>query len=141
MNISGGTLSGEEIASTADVQAETTVTVTASYGGQTVRATATILPPPNVQVASLTLRPATVEGGNSSVGTVTITAPAAAGGATVRTASNNTVAIPLSDVYIRAGQTTGTFQISTSAVSKAELADISAFTNANTVNASLTVEP
>lgn len=57
MNISQGSLSGQEIATTVAVHAKTTVTVTASYGGQTVSATATILPPPKVRVASLTLNP------------------------------------------------------------------------------------
>src|SRR5262249_1905808 len=109
LNITESSQSGQEIATSVKVKSKTTVIVTASYGGQTASATSTVRPPSRFTVASLTLKPSTVVGGNSSTGTVTITAPAPAGGVTVRTASNNVDAIPLSDVTIAAGQTIGTF--------------------------------
>src|SRR5258706_8358928 len=66
------------------VAASTTVTISAAYGGVSKSATLTVTPPPLPTLSSLTLNPTSVIGGvQSSTGTVTLSAPAPAGGAQV----------------------------------------------------------
>src|SRR5262249_56556369 len=65
-------------ATTGRVPPSTPVTVTASYNGS---ATATLTVAAGLQLSTLTLNPTTVVAGDLSVGTVTLTGPAPAGGA------------------------------------------------------------
>src|SRR4029453_8384888 len=71
--------------------------------------------PPSLGVASLSLNPATVTGGNSSTGTVTLTAVAQAS-TTVAIASNNAAAIVPSSVVVPAGSNSRTFSVTTTQV-------------------------
>ena len=64
-------------------------------------------------VASVSLNPATVVGGAPTTGTVTLTSPALSGGTTVALASSSSVAQVASSVTVPAGQTTATFQVTT----------------------------
>ena len=88
--------------------------------------TATPTPPPVPYLTALTLDPSTVAGGSSSTGTVTLSDPAPAGGATVSlqtTASN--IAMPTT-VKIAAGSTTADFQVRTASVPETVTVSITA---------------
>src|SRR5439155_1327587 len=103
--------------STSPVTASTTVTISAAYGGVSKSATLTVMPPPLPTVFSLTLNPTSVIGGlQTSTGTVTLGAPAPAGGAQVMLSSSNGAASVPSSVTVPAGATSATFAVSTSVV-------------------------
>lgn len=108
-------------------------------------ATTTPTPPPPpsapaVTLSSLTLNPASVIGGlQSSTGTVTLSAPAPAGGATVALASSIGAASVPSSVTVPAGATSATFTVDTSIVIVATSATISAAYNNATQTATLSV--
>jgi hypothetical protein len=90
-----------------------TVTLTAALNGsETVRVT--IVP---AAISTFTLSSASVQGGTSVTGTLTLTAAAPPNGITVKLTSSNTSAIPIvASVLIPAGQTSKTFTINTSKV-------------------------
>lgn len=118
------------------------ITVT-SPGAQGSPATVTV----NLVVAaastlsSVTLSPTTVVGGNSSAGTVTLSAPAPASGIVVFLSSNNPVAQVPASVTIAANATAANFQVTTNSVSTATSAMISGTYGTTTRNATLTVNP
>ncbi|HEX7285213.1 MAG TPA: N,N-dimethylformamidase beta subunit family domain-containing protein [Candidatus Angelobacter sp.] len=92
-------------------------------------------------VSTLTLNPSTLLGGNSSQGTVTISAPAGTGGVTVSLSSSNTaVASVPSSVVVPAGNTSAAFPITTNAVGISTKVTITAGF-VNTATATLTVNP
>lgn len=71
-------------------------------------------PTPTAALSSVSLNPSTVVAPNNVTGTVTLTASAPAGGATVALSSNNAAATLPSSVVVGAGSTTATFMIVTS---------------------------
>ncbi len=99
----------------------------------------TINPP---AVSSLTLAPASLTGGSTSTGTVTINAAAPACGVDVSLASDTPAAAQTTAalVTVPENQTSAQFTITTSPVSQVTNPTISA-TTCNTVNATLTVLP
>lgn len=86
-------------------------TITATANGLSVSGTVTVIPP---QPISMTLNPSSVNSGQGSTGTFTLNGPAPAGGLTVQIRSGvpGIVQVPVS-VVVPAGQTTGTFNITT----------------------------
>ena len=96
--------------------------------------------PPSLGVASLSLNPTTVTGGNSSTGTVTLTAvtPAAT---TVAITSNNAAATVPTSVVVPAGSSSRTFSISTTQVQTTTSAVITASLNGTSRSATLTINP
>ena len=93
-------------------------------------------------LASVSLNPATVVGGGSSTGTVTLSAPAPAGGAVVSLSSGNTaVATVPASVTVPASAISATFTTNTSAVSSATQVNISGSYNGGGAHATLTVNP
>src|SRR5260221_21217 len=98
--------------------------------------------PATVSLSSLTLNPTSVTGGNSSTGTVTLTAAAPSGGAVVTlSSSNTTVARTPASVTVAAGATSATFTVATSAVTASTAVTISGTYSGVTRSASLTVTP
>ena len=86
--------------------------VTATYGTSTVAGTLTI----NQQLAlkGLAFAPTSVQGGSPSTGTVTLTAPAPAGGTVVTlTPVDASIGSAPTSVTVAAGQTAQTFQVTT----------------------------
>jgi hypothetical protein len=125
---------------TSAAAASTTVTISAAYGGVTRSASLTVTPPPLPTVSSLTLNPTSVVGGlQSSTGTVTLSAPAPAGGAQVMLSSSNGAAGVPSSVFVPAGATGATFPVNTSIVLFPTSATISASYNGTTRTAGLAV--
>ncbi len=98
--------------------------------------------PASVSLSSLSMNPASVTGGNSSTGTVTLSGPAPSGGAhVVLSSSNTTAATVLSSVTVAAGATSATFVVTISAVASSTTVTISASYNGTTKTALLTVSP
>ncbi len=92
-------------------------------------------------LAGVILNPAIVVGGGSSTGTVTLSAPAPAGGAVVNLSSGNTaVATVPASVTVPANAISTTFTVNTSAVSSATQVNISGSYNGS-ANSTLTVNP
>ena len=99
--------------------------VTSGCGAPTATATTTTTPVTTTPVTtpsptsgtpavlSVTIDVVSIAGGGTAQGTVTLTAPAPAGGVTVTLISDNPVAGVPATVFIPAGSTTGTFVIST----------------------------
>jgi hypothetical protein len=96
--------------------------------------------PPSLGVASLSLNPATVTGGNSSTGTVTLTAVAPAA-TTVAIASNNAAATVPNSVVVPAGSSSRTFSVTTTQVQATTSAVITASLNGTSRSATLTINP
>jgi hypothetical protein len=98
--------------------------------------------PAPTSLASVSVNPTSVTGGNSSTGTVTLSGPAPSGGAQVALSSSNTTAarVPAS-VTVAAGATSATFAVSTSAVASSTSVVISGTYGGATKTVSLTVTP
>jgi hypothetical protein len=161
--ISGQAFSGTYSISSSPANGRGTVTITSGSGGSAI---AYVISPskfvmvpmndPNpsiwifdqfsgtqqaVSLSSLTLNPTSVVGAaQNSTGTVTLSAPAPAGGAVVMLSSSNTAAarVPAS-VTLAAGATSANFTVGTSAVSASTAATITAAYGGVSRSATLTV--
>ena len=125
---------------TNSVAVTTVGNITASYNGVTKSATFSVNPQPAAALSALSLNPTSVRGGNSSVGTVTLTAPAPIGGLVVALSSSNSskAAVPPT-VTVLAGSTTATFNVTTVSVSRKTIVSIAASRGGITKSASLTI--
>jgi len=93
-------------------------------------------------VASVSVNPTSVIGGNNSVGTVTLTAPAPTAGLPITLSSDNAAATPNpASLTIPSGSSSGTFTVNTSVVTSSATAHISASDGKTNVQATLTVTP
>jgi len=114
---------------TTAVTTQTLSTVSATYGGLTKTTTLTVNPAsaPPPALAAIALNPASVVGGASAIGTVTLTAPAPAGGATLTLGSSKSTlaSVPVT-VVVAAGTTSKTFTVTTAKSRKNTSATISA---------------
>jgi hypothetical protein len=101
-------------------------------------------PPPSgtATLNTLSLNPSSVVGGNSSQGTVTLTAAAPSGGAVVTLSSSNTSAatVPAS-VTVAAGATSASFTVTTRSVTASTSVTVTATYGGATRTATLTVTP
>jgi acetyl esterase/lipase len=122
------------------VTANQTGTVTASFGGGTRSAGLTVRP---IGPASLALSPNPVIGPAPVQGTVVLECPAAPGDITVALSSTSTgVARPdAASLIIPAGQTQGTFTVTTSDVTVQSFATIKAAAGGVSKSVKLTVDP
>src|SRR5713226_2498422 len=133
-----GATSATFTVTTSAVATSTSVTISGSYGGGTQTATLTVIPP---VLSSLTLNPTSVIGGplGPSTGTVTLNAPAPAGGAQVALSSSNPSAASVPPtVTIPAGTTSATFTVTTNPVIVSTTVTISGSYN-GTKTATLTI--
>ena len=91
--------------------------ITAAYGGVIQQTSVIVAPQNTITLASFTIAPLRVVGGNPSAGTVTLNAPAPPGGAVVAitTRRRNMVSVPQS-ITITEGITSATFAIGTDVV-------------------------
>jgi len=140
VTVAAGATTASFTVSTSAVITSTTVTITAAYGGTTRAATLTVKPVLLATVASLTLNPSSVVGGlQSSTGTVTLSAAAPAGGASVALARSNSAASVPTSVTVPAGATSTTFRVNTSIVLVTTSANITASYNNSSRTATLSV--
>lgn len=123
---------------TTAVTALKAVTVTAKLGTVSETATLTVIPP---VLVSVTLAPASVKGGVSSTGTVTLSGPAPTGGLVVKLSSSLTSAVVPTSVKIAAGSSTAKFTITTKKVTAKATSTIAASLADVTDTATLTITP
>ena len=97
-------------------------------------------PPPGPTLSTLKVSPSSVMGGNSSIGTVTLTGPAPTGGATINLFSGVKTSVTPS-VTIPAGDTSATFAITTQEVSSTEVGLVQATYNGSNLATPLTITP
>ena len=115
--------------------------LSACFGGHCVSSTLFIsLPVGTGTVSSLAVNPASVTGGTSSTGTVTLSVPAPAGGAVVTLSSSNTAAASVpATVTVSAGSSTAIFTVTTNTVTASTQVGISAALGGVSITALLTV--
>ena len=119
---------------TSQVNVATAVTITGAGGGLSQKAILTLNP---YTVSGLTISPATITGGNTSTGAVTISQPAGPAGILVTLASSNSQAQVPATVTIPSGQTTATFTINSSPVPSDTTVTITANIGASKTTSSL----
>jgi hypothetical protein len=125
---------------TVSVSSTTVGNLTASYSGVSKSVTLTVNPPAAAALSTLTLNPSTVRGGLGSTGTVTLAAPAPAGGLVVNlSSSNSTKASVPASVNVPAGNLSKSFSVTTAAVSKKTVVTITATADAVKKSAALTI--
>jgi hypothetical protein len=123
------------------VSAITSMTMSATYGGITTTATLTVQA---ATLVSLTLNPTGPTGGNHSIGTLTLSGPAPAGGAVVALSSSNPAVAsvpPPGSVAVPSGATTATGVVTTHPVSTTTPVTIYATYAGVTRTATLSVKP
>ncbi|MGN6700426.1 MAG: hypothetical protein ACTHMR_19905 [Thermomicrobiales bacterium] len=121
------------------VSAPTAVTIAVTSGGVTQSAILTVNPSaPAAALSALTVNPASVAGGGSTQGTVTLSA-AASSATVVNLSSSNAAATAPASVTVAAGATTATFTVTTTAVSATTGVTISASAGGVTKTAALSV--
>jgi hypothetical protein len=134
---------GEFVASftiaTMQVPKQTAVTISGTFpAGFTQSATLTLLRSP--VPAAVTLNPDTIQGGQPSIGTVTLSRAAQPPGVVVALASDNpAVATVPASIQIPAGATSGNFTVTTLVQPLDAVANVSASLNGLTQTATLTV--
>jgi hypothetical protein len=104
------------------VAADTVVTITASRGAQSIMRDITILK----STAGLAFNPSSVVGGSASTGTLTLAAPAGAGGLTFTLVSNNGAVTVPGSVTVLQGQNSVTFNATTTLVASTQLVNVTA---------------
>jgi trimeric autotransporter adhesin len=112
-----------------------------TFGGVTQTAVLTVNPASAPTLSALSVNPASVVGGGSSTGTVTLSAPAPSGGLVVTLSDNSAAATVPASVTVPAGATTATFTITTAAVAASTSATVSATAGGVTRSATLAVNP
>jgi hypothetical protein len=140
--VPAGATSASFAIATTPVTAPTLATLTAAFGGTTRSASLTVTPPapppPPLGPASLSVSPATVEGGASAVGTIFLSAGAPSGGLVVALTSSNPAAatVPATTTIFLSS---GTFPITTLAGATNRTTTITASANGVSKTATLTV--
>ena len=126
VTIAEGQLTASVQVTSVPTQDRSTVIVSASTAAQSAMATVLVDAPSPVSVS---LTPTSVNGGAGSVGSVTINGTAPVGGYEVSLASNSAAATVPASLVIPAGQTTGSFDISTRGVQQNTTVNITATAN------------
>ena len=114
----------------------------ATYGGVTQTAMLTVNPTAAPTLSALSLNPASVTGGTSSTGTVTLSAPPLRAGWSSRSPNNSAAATVPASVTVAAGATSATFTVTTKVGDRGHgRRPISATAGGVTRSATLTVNP
>jgi len=141
VSVGQGSTSAPFLITTSVVTTQTLATVSATYSGITKTTTVTVNPPVSAALATLSLNPASVKGGGSVTGTVTLSSAAPANGASVTLASSDPAlaSVPAS-VVVAAGATSKTFAVTTAATRRNTAVTLSASYAGVTKTATLTVK-
>ena len=140
VTVAQGETSATFSVTTSTVAQTTSATITGSFGGATRTASLTVTPAAAV-ISSLSASPSSVTGGTASTGTVTLSAPAPAGGAQVALSDNSGATSVPASVTVAAGATSASFSIGTSAVASSTTSTISATFGGATRTDTLVVLP
>jgi hypothetical protein len=119
------------------VTADVDGVVTTTLDGVTKESTVTVL---SHKVQSVAVDPSTVVGGNSAVGTVTLTSKAAPGGYVVALSSDNTNITVPAEVTVAEGQSTATFPVDFAVVSDDSNGVVTAQLNGSSQTSNVTVK-
>jgi hypothetical protein len=138
VTVAGGATSATFTVTTSAVDT-TTVQLSATLGSVSQFAALTITPA--AALSAVSLSPSTVAGGNSSTGTVTLSAAAPSGGTVVSLSDNSAAATVPASVTVAAGSTSRTFTVTTTAVTTQTLAVVTASSGGVSRSANLTVNP
>lgn len=140
VTIPAGATSATFPVSTTAVSGSVAATISGTYAGGTKSATLTIDPAPAAALASLALNPSAIGAGETSTGTVTLTAAAPAGGSVVALGSSRaSVATVPATVTVPAGKTSATFPVTATSANQNATSVISATYAGITKQATLTV--
>jgi len=135
--IAGGASNAYFTVNTLPVNSAVSATISASTFGLVGAAKLLVAP---IQLVNLTLATSTITGGSSTTGTVTLSGPAAPGGAVVSIYGKSPVSVPTT-VLVPAGQVSATFPVGTIPVGSATTRNVYAIFNGTTFYAPLTVIP
>ncbi len=141
VTIGSGATTANFTITTTSVTASATANITAAYAGGTRSVALTINPAVSSALSSLAIAPATISGGSSATGTVTLTAPAPAGGVPVLLSSSSAAAGVPTSITVAAGSTSANFTVTTSIVASSTAATLTATYQSVSKTASLTVNP
>jgi hypothetical protein len=140
--VPGGATSASFTVTTFPVASTTTVQLSAAMDNVFQFAAINVTPAAQApSLSSVSVSPASVGGGASSRGTVTLSAAAPSGGTVVTLSDNSSVTTVPASVTVPAGSTSATFTITTTSVTASTTATISAAFNGVTRTSSLTVNP
>ena len=141
VTVPAGASSATFTVTTSSVSASTSATITAVFGGATRSATLTVTPQPApIGPASVSVSPASVEGGNPVTGTVFLSVGAPPGGLVVSLSSSNTGAATVpATMTVHGGLSSGTFPVTTVAGPGTRTTTITASANGISRTAGLTV--
>ncbi|UOA10214.1 DUF2341 domain-containing protein [Methylobacter sp. S3L5C] len=134
VTVPAGASSATFTIATTPVASNTTVTLSAALNSITKTSTMVVNRP---ALASVSVNPASVKGGTSSTGTVTLTGAAPAAGTVVALSDNNTAASVPASVTVPMGATGATFTITTTRVNSSRNVTISGKLNGTTKTATL----
>ena len=138
VTVPGGATSTIFSIKTSGVGLTTSATITAMAGGVSVSASLDITP---AGLAGLSVNPATVMGGNTTTGTVTLQGVAPVGGISIAITSNSpNVTVP-STVLVPAGASSANFTLTTTSVSNITSGKVTATYGVTSVTAAITVTP
>ncbi|MCW3054467.1 MAG: repeat domain protein [Chthonomonadales bacterium] len=138
VSVAAGATTGTFTVTTSNVTVNTTVTLTATLG-VSVTAPLTVTPP---GVTGLSIAPASVKGGQTATGTVTLSSKATGFGAVVNLSSNKAAfAGAPASVTVPSGSTTANFTITTHGGSVNTLVTFTASLSGTQATAPLTVTP
>lgn len=140
VTVAGGATSATFTVTTSAVDT-TTVQLSATLGSVSQFAALTITRAVAAALSAVSLNPSTVAGGNSSTGTVTLSAAAPSGGTVVSLSDNSAAATVPASVTVAAGSTSRTFTAATTAVTSQTLAVVTASSGGVSRSATLTVNP
>lgn len=136
LTVAAGATTATFTIKTVAVGIQTVATLTASHGAVSKSAFLTVDAP---SLKSLTLAPATVAGGKSCTGTITISSAAPAGGLVISLSSSQSSATVPTKITIPAGKTSCTFPIQTASVPEKTTVTISAALGSASKAAVLTI--
>ena len=131
-----GKISGTFTIATVPITSATQAEISATYSGVRASATLTLNP---LTVTGLTINPTSISGGDTASATITISDTAPAGGTVVVLASNNAAAGVPASVTVAAGETTATFDVTTTQTNTDALATVEATLNGASSTADITV--
>jgi hypothetical protein len=139
VTVPAGATSATFAVATSAVSASTSVVMTAASSGITQTVALTVLPP---TLMSVSMTPARLTGGNSSVGTVSLSGPAPSGGLAISlSSSDSSVAAVSSSMTVPAGATSATFTATTAAVATSSSVSIFATNSGVTQSALIVIVP
>ncbi len=140
VSINAGQISGQFTISTTPPVSDRTVTITATYRGASQSRPLTVTSGLQGVISKLEIAPATVKGGATATGTVTLARPAGAAGIRISLSSDSPITVGL-DLFVTvpAGQISATFPIRTSAVASARTVTITAAAGDSAKTATLSV--